>query len=131
MWRGGWQAEAYVYSEAAKATAAYQQLPDCVRNAKYGDSLWRGILSFKPNHWNRVRLRARVNTPGVADGLLEIDINGVCRTFDCMTWRCTDDVLVSAVLFETFFGGSSERFACPQDTKMFFKSIQVRDLSAM
>jgi hypothetical protein len=123
MWRADLHSEAYVYGSAARASPGYAKLPGSHLNPEYGDSLWRGILTFERDAWNEVRIRVRLNTIGSCDGLLAVSVNGVDVRFDQMCWRKSEQVLVSAVFFSTFYGGSSERFQAPCDTKTRFKDF--------
>ena len=125
MWRSGWQAEAYVYSDSARDSPGYTALPGSHFNDRYGDSLWRGVLQFQPQGWNEVAVRVRLNTMGQADGLLRVTVNGKMCEFDQMRWRSVPDTVVSALFFCTFYGGSSEKFACPQDTCVRFRGFAV------
>ena len=43
-----------------------------------------------------------------------------------MSWRRRDDVVVSAVFFSTFFGGSKPGWAVKRDTAIKFKDFQLR-----
>jgi hypothetical protein len=126
MWRGNFQAEAYVYTTIAHAVPEYLALPKSHYNAEFGDSLWRGILKFKRQGWNTVRVRVRVNTPGVSDGALYVTVNDTTVQFENMAWRSRKDVVISALFFSTFYGGSSEKFACPNDTQARFRDFALK-----
>lgn len=129
MWRADFQAEAYVYATAAHSSsgsAAYHEIPNSHFNPEYGDSLWRGVLKFKKDGWNDVAMRVRLNTPGQSDGGLFISVNGTDVSFDEMAWRKSSIVVVSAIMFSTFYGGSSPKFECPCDTSISFKDFELR-----
>lgn len=126
MWRANLQAEAYVYATAAHSSEAYKSIPSSHFNAEYGDSLWRGVLNFRKEGWNDVSIRVRLNTPGQSDGSLFVSVNGTDVSCDEMAWRKGSLVVISAVMFSTFFGGSSERFQCPCDTSISFKDFELR-----
>jgi hypothetical protein len=81
---------------------------------------------FNKGTWNDIKIRVRLNTPGQNDGALFVTVNGVDVSFDEMCWRKTSKVVISAIMFSTFYGGSSERFQCPCDTKARFKDFQLR-----
>ena len=127
MWRQGLAAEAYVYATAAECSASYCSQPGYHHNAKYGDSVWRGKLTLVRGGWNDVRIRVRLNTPGACDGLLAVAVNGVecaCRE---MCWRGAEcgGMMIRALNFCTFYGGSTETFACPCDTEALFKDFAL------
>lgn len=126
MWRGDFSAEAYVYSPVASAVPEYLQLPESTFNPEFGDSLWRGLFKLDPKEWNKVRMRVRVNTLGFADGSIHVTVNKTKHTFDKMAWRSRNQVVVSALFFSTFYGGSSERFACPNDTTARFRNFSLK-----
>eukprot|EP00892_Ulva_mutabilis_P006665 jgi/Ulvmu1/4370/UM002_0095.1 len=129
MWRAGWQAEAYVYSNSARDSPAYMAQPGCHFNDRYGDSLWRGVLRFQPEVWNEVAVRVRLNAVDGMDGLLQVRVNGSTCKCSQMRWRSLPETVVSAVFVCTFYGGSSEAFACPRDTCVRFKDFAVTKLA--
>lgn len=124
MWRQDLKAEAYVYT-SCKQCAQYSQIPCSVMNPAYGDSLWRGILHFEKEKWNTVSITVRMNAIGSNNGLLTVKINENSCTFGNMTWRTNPSVCVSSILVDTFFGGSTPDYACPQDSKVHFKDFSV------
>jgi hypothetical protein len=110
----------------------YFQIPKIVQNPIYGDSLWRGLFKFKSNDWNYVSMRLKVNSiedkiPKM-DGELEISINNITQKFNKLIWRISDDYLISAILFETFFGGSTIKTATPNDTWTYFRNVTIQKL---
>lgn len=131
MWRQDLAAEAYVYATAAERSPQYCAQPGYHHNAKYGDSLWRGTLKLAKGRWNVVRLRVRVNTPGECDGLLAVAVNGEECSCTAMCWRAGEcgGMVVRALNFCTFYGGSTESFACPEDTEARFKDFSLRRLA--
>jgi hypothetical protein len=129
MWRADMQAEAYVYATAAHSSPEYLQLPSSHFNPEYGDSVWRGLVNFRKEGWNDVRLRVKLNTLGKNNGTMMISVNDSKLVFDKMCWRRVGDVVVAAVFFSTFYGGSSERFACPCDTQIHFADFRVKRFS--
>jgi hypothetical protein len=124
MWRQNLDAEAYVYRPPTQAPQ-YALIPSAVYNQKYGDSLWRGKLKFMREKWNSVRIHVRLNTIGRQDGLVEVQINDAKVAYDSMVWRTDPRVLLSCVLFDTFFGGNSVDYACPIDCCTRFRDVRV------
>lgn len=47
--------------------------------------------------WNRAVLRVRLNTPGAADGVAGLGINGQYRSYDKMVWRKSAGTLITEV----------------------------------
>ncbi len=121
MWRASGAAEAYVYAPKDQVPG-FAKLPGLDINTVYGTSIFRGEFFFKKNQWNTVKISVKLNTINKADGVLSITINDVTRDFSSMTWR-TQDIGVSGVIFESFFGGSSPDWATPKDTFILFKDI--------
>ena len=64
-------------------------------------------MNFKPRVWNTVAVRARLNTPGTADGLLSLTVNGETKQFDKMMWRKDNSMVITSLFFSTFYGGNS------------------------
>jgi hypothetical protein len=120
--------EAYVYLPKQQQIQDYYTIPNLVQNEKYGDSLWRGLFVFKKGQWNTIRIRLKVNSIGKADGELEINVNGQNVMFNRFIWRNIKDVLINAILFETFFGGSTEKYATPVDTWVYFRNVSIQSL---
>ena len=127
MWRQNMDAEAYVYLPVdAVQDPSYGQIPGLVRNSEYGDSLWRGYLKFnQPGQWNQVKIYARMNTVGKSDGILEVTINDVTKTFNKLVWRTSAEYKLCFVVFETFFGGNDPTWETPIDTYASFKNVNV------
>lgn len=131
-WRKDFKGEAYVYIPKNQ-TEDYKKLQNYVENEKYGDSLWRGLFKFKKNEWNKVMIKLKVNKfdkngKPVNNGILEVNINGVMYRFDKLIWRTNENVKITAILFSTFFGGSTEKYATPVDTWSYFRNFRVKNL---
>lgn len=133
-WRANLYAEAYVYlPDTQLQHPDYYNIPNFVENKIYGDSLWRGLFKFEKNKWNTVSIRLKTNTitdnkPNY-DGLLQIKINNITNTFNKMIWRVNENYNISAIIFETFFGGSTINTATPVDTWTYFKNIQIQKIN--
>jgi hypothetical protein len=80
-----------------------------------GHLLWRktGGLRFKRGQWNTVVMRLILNTPGAANGLLELSLNGQTRSVSGVTLRRAADVKIRTVTVHSFFGGSGSEWAAP------------------
>lgn len=127
MWRKDFAAEAYVYTPSGVTQDhAYTSQSDMVSNGEYGDSLGRKTLKLAPNTWNSVSVRVRMNTPGKADGIVAVTINGKTYSNNNVTWRKSQDVQVSALFFSTFFGGK-EDYKTPVDTSAEFRNFHLID----
>ena len=135
-WRSNFQAEAYVYLPQPQHPD-YYEIEGLRINDVYGDSLWRGLLNFEQDAWNKVSVRITLNgfksNPSLtdendvprADGKLVLSINNKTQTFGKMIWRTSPEYHISALLFETFFGGSTPKYATPVDTWSYFRNVKV------
>lgn len=128
-WRKDFLGEAYVYLPKNQSLE-YSQIENYIENETFGDSLWRGKFQFKKNEWNTVMIRVKVNTfnenvNANNDGVLEVSINGNKQIFDKVVWRTNPSVNVTAILFSTFFGGGSIKYATPVDTWSYFKNFRA------
>ena len=134
-WRADFGAEAYVYLPTKNHHDDYFNIPGLTINNKYGDSLWRNFLTFNPNTWNNVSIHLRLNTfdettyKPITNGFLSVNINNESYSFDKMIWRTDPNYFINAILFETFFGGSSEKYATPHDTWTFFKDVSIEKIN--
>ena len=124
MWRKNLDAEAYVYRPPTQAPQ-YARIPSAIFNQKYGDSLWRGKLKFRRGQWNSVRIHVRLNSVGKQDGLVEVQINDTKMSYNSMVWRTDPRVMLSCMLFDTFFGGNSPDYATPCDACTRFRDVRV------
>lgn len=120
--------EAYVYLPKGLQTDAYYKSPSLIENGMYGDSLWRGLFTFYKGVWNNVTMRVKLNQINKLDGELEVAVNGVYHHIENLVWRTSADVFVNSIIFETFFGGSSIKYATPIDTWSYFRNVYVQSL---
>ena len=127
-WRSNFIAEAYVYlPKYIQQNTSYYN--NTIKNAVFGDSVWRGEFQFDNKNWNNVTLRIRLNTftntvPKM-DGILELTINDVKRGLYDIIWTTQPNSKVETLIFETFFGGSSPKAVTPNDTWSYFKNVSV------
>lgn len=128
MWRNRQNAVAYVYPMGTSDTdAARGQGPEYTRNLKIsgGHNLWRdGGLTFQKGKWNTVRLYVRLNTPGRADGVIELTVNGVTRRVGDARLRNKQEQRLNVIHFSTFFGGG-EPFAPIKDVWAEFRRFSL------
>jgi hypothetical protein len=111
MWREEGQGEVYAY------------LPT---STVHGTSLGRGSWSFGLGRWISVEQHVRLNTPGVADGLIEIVVDGVqvLRVKD-VVFRGVASLKIEGVFFSTFFGGDDTSWATPQTVRADFTDLSL------
>jgi len=111
MWRARGAGEVYAY------------LPSSV---EHGTSLGRGAWRWPTGRWVEVEQHLRLNTPGRADGLLEVRVDGrrVWRAAD-LTFRTTRSLRIDGVFFSTFFGGGDVSWATPVDQAAEFSDLRL------
>lgn len=127
MWRKEGAAEAYVYVPTnVEQLPDYDRLPGLVRNKDYGDSVFRGFASFETGKWMTVCLRAKLNTPGKADGLLSISLDGKSETYKKMNWRKDSSIQISGIVGASFFGGSGKDWCTPIATYVLHRNIVLQ-----
>jgi hypothetical protein len=85
------------------------------------DGLWGDGLSFDPysnvpNQWRTLTQRVVLNTPGIANGILEGFLDGllVAQKID-MDYRNASDQTISTLIFANFLGGSGQDPAAQGD----------------
>ncbi len=112
MWRTGGAGEAYVYSATTKG---------------YGDSLGRGSWTWAADgNWHRVSQHVHMNTPGVADGTIDVSIDGVPVSHDAgIEFRVDGSVHIDSLLFSTFYGGHDSSWAPPSDQHLDFQTFHL------
>jgi hypothetical protein len=131
MWRKAGLCECYVYRPTGVTQhPAYKKLPGIILNDKYGDSLFRGSLTFSAGKWNKVSLGLKLNSLDAAgkpvpDGKLSLTVNGKTMTYDKMVWRSRKSVECSGLVGSSFFGGSNASWATPHSTFLLHRNISV------
>ncbi|EJD48745.1 hypothetical protein AURDEDRAFT_112840 [Auricularia subglabra TFB-10046 SS5] len=77
MWRDGGFGELYLYAPRDKQGGnVCRTPPKSVCETEYGLSIGRGSFKFTQGGWTRISQTVVLNTPGVADGRLDLDVNG-------------------------------------------------------
>ena len=131
MWRDASAREAYVYRPASvKQDPTYRKLPGLTINDRYGDSIFRGSFRFNAGTWNSLKLEAALNSldskgKPVADGLMSLTINGVCKRSERMILRADKSVRISGICGASFFAGSDKLWATPIDTYVIHKDLKI------
>ncbi|MDX2056036.1 MAG: hypothetical protein SFV15_26780 [Polyangiaceae bacterium] len=116
MWRTAGAAVQYVYH--------MDQGMDCGENLVWGQS-------FVPGAWNLVEHRVRLNTIGLADGLVQGWWNGQ-QTLDNQGMRFrvagtqeAPETKIDQLYFSTFFGGNDSSWSPSKDEYVLFDDIKV------
>ncbi|KAL4451840.1 hypothetical protein ABPG75_007502 [Micractinium tetrahymenae] len=128
MWAPGGEAQGYVYVLPERQDPAFWQLPDTRLEGHSGIVVGRGAngARFLRGSWNAVSLRLQLNSPGLADGLLEFAVNNATAiSFRQMYWRGSATQLIDHVFMQTFFGGNSSRWAPETQQRALFRRFTL------
>jgi hypothetical protein len=111
MWRAAGVGEVYAY------------LPTSVA---HGTSIGRGAWTWPTGRWARVVQHVRLNTPGVADGLVEVWLDGARVLSSAgLTYRTVPTLRIEGVFFSTFFGGGDASWATPVEQAAQFADVRL------
>lgn len=137
MWRRDGFGEAYVYMPFPSADPTFcADLPPCDTRqtsvachhctGRSGWSVGRATFRFVPGQWNQMKLQMRLNTPGLADGLLKLTVNGVTAVDkNNVVWRTDPAVNIEGVNIASWFGGSSETWAPSTDQEIELRNFRM------
>ena len=121
MFRHKGAGELYLYVDTSNQLDSFWQPPLNSEIKKkhgtlYGTSVGAGSFNFTRGKWNRLQQSIQLNTfarngtPN-ADGKMLVLWNGIPSiTYDTMVWRDSPKVQFTGILWETFFGGSTDDY---------------------
>lgn len=144
MWRENGQAIGYAYlavtgSGSSAGNQAMKighgdEFTKSVRlnnNNKSGLDIWHNHgtpLQFKKG-WNTVSMRLEMNTPGTANGVIALTINGTTNTVKDAILRTSDAVKFNNANIVAFRGGNGSDWEGDRDTHLDFKDFTIRKIS--
>ena len=97
----------------------------CLKTNYYGDDEYWGAEA-QPGQWHRVQHRVVLNTPGVANGILEAWLDGKkVLSDDTYLFRNTANIGINLFYFSTFYGGNDSSWAPSQDQYVFFDNFRI------
>jgi len=113
MWRENGKGEVYAY------------MPTSI---EHGTSLGRGRWWFRPGRWYCLEQQVDLNTPGRADGRIQVWVDGK-PVLDArkLIFRTVEDLKIEGIFFSTFFGGGDSSWATPRTTYADFARFAVSD----
>ncbi|KAK2460654.1 hypothetical protein APHAL10511_007124 [Amanita phalloides] len=132
MWRTAGAGELYTYLppftenqfSANKKQCSVPPLSDC--NPVYGASIGRGSFHFVPGQWKTVSQRVRLNDVGIANGEIELFVNGQSViNVDGLVLRDSALGRIRGIQMQSFFGGSTVDWASPKDQDVYFSDFSV------
>lgn len=91
----------------------------------YADDFPLGVR-FVPNRWYQIRQRVQVNEPDLANGAVQIWVDGrQVLNQQNLRLRSGDQAPVDCFYFSTFFGGNGEEWAPKTDQSIDFAQMSV------
>ncbi|GAA5956658.1 hypothetical protein JCM21900_002329 [Sporobolomyces salmonicolor] len=127
MWRQRGAGEVYAYIPIYSGFCGQS---DVICNNEYGVSLSRGSFHLAAGGWTTITQLVSLNTPGYANGLLYLWANDTLALAQTgVVWRTDDSVVLSNIMFSTFFGGSDSTWDS-QGGSSYFRSFEVYAASA-
>jgi len=94
-----------------------------------GIDLWREDgLQFKRGAWNDVEMSLTVNTPGKADGIVALKVNGKEKRFEGISW-CKRRKDINGIAFASWMGGGSKKYAPKKNQKAIFKDFEIKSMT--
>jgi len=83
---------------------------------------------FLKGNWNKIKERIVMNSPGVANGVLQVWVNNVRKlNYSGIIWRVNKSVKANGFIISSFFGGSGTSFAPKNDTYSYFRNFKYSD----
>lgn len=128
MWRQGGDGEAYAY---VPTSSDFCNQNEVMCNYDYGKSIGRHLFTFTPGAWNSVDLFVGLNNPpSSANGRVSVFFNGVeAISLSDVQYRTTgsqsDGLLISSMMFSTFFGGGTTAWASTGNATSYFRNIKL------
>lgn len=117
--RAMWRREGVIWNYA------YDQNKSGECGADYGDET--GAL--KPGVWQRITIYVKVNTPGVADGVTKVYLDGVqIASTETMLLRgnvAPDQALIERMIFSTFYGGNAPDWGPDEPTEIYYDNFSM------
>lgn len=106
--------------------AVYAYVPG--KEGRYGSRLGNVSWALSKGVAQEVDIQIVLNSPGEKNGVLRVWINDILRFESAnISYRSTPDLKVDGLLFSSFFGGSSPRFANPKDAYILFSNFYFSD----
>jgi len=140
MWRPNANGEIYAYAngeiyayllpDESNTNILARIPPRSKQNPDYGFSIGQGAFVFtceseeSDQSWLTIVERVKLNDVGVANGELELFVNGRSTILaKGLTLRKSPSSHIQGMHFQTFFGGHSEEWASPKDQHAWFTDI--------
>jgi len=80
---------------------------------------------FVKGKWNKIKQRVVLNSPGVANGVLQVWINDIQMiNYSGIIYRINKAVKINGFYISSFFGGSSSTWAPLKDEYAYFRNFK-------
>lgn len=126
MWRRNGDGEIYAYLPLndTNKTVLSQVPPKSKLNPDFGFSVGQGSFKFVPGQWSVIAQRVKLNDDGVANGEIDLWVNGEKVISACgIIIREDPDCVVRGAHFQSFFGGNTGEWASPKDQCAYFAGV--------
>lgn len=134
MWRSEGKGEIYAYlvPDSRNTDVLTNVPPRSKQNADYGFSVGQGAFRLSLENeaggdidpWLTIVERVKLNDPGVANGELELFVDGQSKIHaKGLILRKTADSCVQGMHWQTFFGGHTEEWASSLDQYAWFTDL--------
>ena len=139
MWREGGEVVAYTYM--ATDSGNYDGTASCPLVRAQGKGfdaiahhtngagvdLWRGegLQLRRGGAANEVSVSMALNSPGKADGVVSLTVNGKTKRFEGMRWCKNPRMQLTGVAFASWFGGGSKDYAPSSTQRALFSDVDV------
>ncbi|MEO0530265.1 MAG: polysaccharide lyase [Planctomycetota bacterium] len=93
---------------------------------RWDDGTTPGWREFESDQWYHLQHRVVMNTPGVADGVIQAWLDGeLVLDVQDLRFRDTSSIQIDAMYFSTFFGGNSEIWEATKEERAYFDDFVV------
>jgi hypothetical protein len=111
MWRAHGAGEVYAYLPSSK---------------NHGTSLGRGDWFFHAGRWATIEQTVHLNSPGRADGSIEVRVDDQMVQHDAgLVFRTTGLLQIQGVFFSSFFGGDDTSWSASRATHVDFAGFKT------
>jgi hypothetical protein len=110
-----------------RASGAGEVLLSDATTTGYGTDLGRGSWAFLADgRWHSLSQHIHLNTPGLADGFVDVQYGGISvGHFTGITFRTDLTTRIDSLMFSTFYGGSDSTWAPTANEHIDFASFHV------
>ena len=132
MWQRDGGAIAYIYPPA-KLPQEDPRMRPTGKGSGHGAGFFKELFpagTLKIGQWNHLELGVRLNTFSGSnpnpDGVATVTVNGVTGTLRNVRWRRSANLLISAIDFNTFFGGPDPAVV---DSVCYMKGFALHEMA--